>query len=235
MNNTLSAKILLACLFAAPTLFIAGCGDEEKEKTYPPRHVKSMTITGSGASYEQSFSGRLHSTSEVSFSFKVPGTIESLLVKKGDKVREGDVLARLESSDYELEVEKTQAALAESEATHRNAKANYERVKQLYVSGSASRKELDNARAESDTAAAGVQADRKALEIARKELSYTYLKADSNCAIADVSPDVGENVDSGEQIVYSTCGDELEVKLNIPESVISHIKKYAGHRSLLSD
>lgn len=218
-------KTTIALLCMASTLMLSGCNEEEEEKKAPLRYVKSMAIMGGSGTYEQSFSGRLHASSEVSFSFKVSGTIDSLPVNVGDRVSKGDVLAKLDASDYELEVEKAQASLAKSNATSRNAKANYERVKRLYAAGNTSRNDLDSARADADTSAASAQADRKALEIAKKDLSYTALKAEADCAIASVDPDVGENVNSGDQIIFATCGDDLEVKLNIPESVISYITK----------
>ncbi len=215
---------MLAGLAMIGSLFLVGCAEEEVVKTAPPRTVKSLVITVDSGTYEQSFSGRLHSTSEVNFSFRVPGTIESLPVNKGDFISAGTVLATLDPTDYELQVEKSQAALAESEANLRNATGKYDRVKKLYEAGNTSRNDLDNARAQFDTAKASVQASRKAMEIARRDLSYTTLKADDDCGIAEVNPDVGENVGSGEQVIFATCGDGLEVKLNIPETVISFIE-----------
>ena len=229
---------IMAICMTASLLILTGCDDPDEEIVAPLRQVKSMVVTGGDGAQEQSFSGRLHSTSEVGFSFKVAGTIEQLPVQVGDQVRKGDVLARIDPADYELQVERAEAALAESEAALRNAKANYARVKKLYEAGNVARTTLDQARAEFDTATAGVQANGKALEIARKDLSYTILRADADCAIATVIPDVGENVAGGTTIIDAACGDGLEVKLNIPESVISHIAKDMGvtvHFSAIED
>ena len=48
---------------------------------------------------------------------------------------------------------------------------------------------------------------------------------EEDCSIASVDAEVGENVRSGSQIFYATCGDDLEVQLNIPETVIARIQK----------
>ncbi|MEM6603508.1 MAG: efflux RND transporter periplasmic adaptor subunit [Pseudomonadota bacterium] len=211
--------------FLFSLLMLAACGEEQQDMSAPIRQVKVMQIMDSSSSFEQSFSGTLRSTAEISYSFKVSGTVETLPVKVGDTVGKGAILATLDSSDYELQVEKAEANLAQSMASYQNAKANYTRVKRLYEAGDSSRSELDSARAESGTNLATVQANRKALEIAKKDLKYTSLRSEGACAIASVSPDIGENVNSGEQIIYATCGDKLEVKLNIPESVIAYIEK----------
>lgn len=208
------------------TLSLHACGSETVEEAQAPlRQVKSILIAAGSNDYAQSFSGRVHASSEVSYSFRVSGTIESLPVKVGDRVSKGSVLAKLDPADYELDVERARASVSSSEASSRNARSNYERVKRLYEAGNTSRNELDNARANTDTAEAAAQADRKALEIAQNDLSYTILKSDDDCAIASVDPEVGENVGAGTQVVFAACGQQLEVKLNIPESTIGSISR----------
>ncbi len=200
---------------------IAACEETTVDTTVEPRTVRFMEIENSSGGVQQRFSGRLHSTSEVSFSFKVSGTLNALPVKTGEKVSAGDIIAELNSDDYELAAQQARAALSESQAASRNAKSNYERVKILYQEGNTSRNQLDDARANADSTSAAVESSRKALEIARNELKYTSLKADRDCAIASVDKDVGENIANGEQVVFATCGDEFEVQLDIPESIIS--------------
>jgi len=145
--------------------------------------------------------------------------------KVGDRIKKGDVIASLDSATYALQAQQSQAALVEAQSSQRNAKASYDRTKKLYESGNVSRSELDDARAASDSAAAAVQSASKVLEIARLNLSYTRLKTDEDCAIASVDAEEGENVAQGSQVFFAACGEDLEVKLDIPESIIASIKK----------
>ncbi|MEM6780837.1 MAG: efflux RND transporter periplasmic adaptor subunit [Pseudomonadota bacterium] len=210
----------------AASLFLSGCGEEQAtELEAPLRQVRSIVVDSGTGVFERSFSGTLHASQETSLSFKVSGTIEDIAVEVGDKITKGDVLATLDTSSYSLEAQKAQASLTEAQSEFRNAKADYDRTKKLYEAGNSSRSDLDNARTASDSAAASVQSVRKSLEIARLDLSYTKLKAEDDCAIASVDADEGENVAQGTQIFFATCGDQLEVKIDIPESIISNIKK----------
>lgn len=226
MNKRIKCIIPAACLVAFATCLLTSCSEQEKKELKAPlRQVRTMVVnTGSGVT-QTSFSGRLHAIEETSLSFKVSGTIQKIFVKVGDTVKKGEVLARLDPSTYALEAQQSRASLAEATSELRNAQSEYERVKKLYIGGNESRSTLDNARAAADSSTASVQAARKALEIAQLNLSYTRLIAEENCAIASKDAEVGENVAQGSQIFYTTCGRELEVKLDIPETVISHVQK----------
>jgi RND family efflux transporter MFP subunit len=219
--------VLTYWLFAlSVAVSLYGCNKApEKELQAPLRQVRSMVVDAGTGMVERTFSGRLHSSQETSLSFKVSGTIQDIAVNVGDPIKNGDVIATLDPSPYALEVQRAQASLSEAQAMLTNAKANYMRIKKLYKTNSVSRSEFDNARASLDSAAAIVESAHKVLEIARLNLSYTKLTAADDCMIASVDAEEGENVVQGKQIFYTTCGDDLEVDLDIPESVIAGIKK----------
>lgn len=132
---------------------------------------------------------------EVDLAFNDSERIASVRVQEGDRVRKGEVLARLDTSRIEPQLRQAQAAvaaqravlerlrhgsrpqeiaqaranldLAEAEATE--AHANYERVAGLDRASSGravSRQDLDSAKAQADVAAARVEVSRKALELA---------------------------------------------------------------------
>lgn len=226
MHEKGNINSMLRPFFLISLVMLCGCSGEVTEEAQAPlRQVKSILIAAGSDAYAQSFSGRVHSSLEVSYSFRVSGTLESLPVSVGDRVTKGAILAKLDPADYELEVERAQASVKSSQALSRNASSNYERVKRLYEAGNTSRNDLDNARANTDTAQASAQADRKALEIAKNNLSYTVLRSDDDCAVASVDPEVGENINAGTQVVFASCGEQLEVQLDIPESTIGAISQ----------
>lgn len=218
--------VLLVVGFIA---LLNGCAQEQEEVVLdtPLRQVRSMEVSATVGDYTRSFSGTLHASQETSLSFKVSGAISDIRVKVGDRIKQGNVIARLDPSTYELQAQRSSALLTEAEAALRNAKAEYARTQQLYEDGNVSRSQLDDARASSETAAAAVQSARKALEIDRLELSYTKLTAEDDCSIASVDVDEGENIAQGAQVVFAACGDDLEVRLDIPESVIANINQDA--------
>lgn len=212
------AALLVASLLVA-------CDTEIQTEEEILRPVRYLTIADTVAGRSRTFSGSLKSTRESRLSFKVAGTITELPVQIGQQLSPGDLIARLDSDSFALQVEQAQASLVEAQAGERNAQANYERTKGLYANDNASLNELDAARAGAEAAAAQVRAATKALEIARLNVSYTRLTAAEDCSMASVDVEVNENVSSGQQIGMVSCGTTFEVELGVPESLIGFVNR----------
>jgi RND family efflux transporter MFP subunit len=67
------------------------------------------------------------------------------------------------------------------------------------------------------------QAAEKQFELAKLQLSYTKLTAPVNGAIAAIDAEINENVGAGQPIITLTSGADLEVKIAVPEILISKI------------
>ena len=131
---------------------------------------------------------------EADLSFRVGGTVEDVNVALGDTVKKGQVLARLDSVDYELQVQEAAAGLAQAEAALRKGEADFDRTRALYESNNASKSELDAARAAAESARSQVDAASKRLELSRQQLAYTELRAPADGAIALKDLEINENV-----------------------------------------
>lgn len=206
-------------------LALSACGKKsEITQKAPLRPVKSLVVGESSGLYQRIFSGELRSQSESTLSFKVAGSVKKVLVKVGGKVKKGDILGELDPTPYQLSVQQANANLVQSQATFNNQKANFERTQTLYESGNVSRTELDDSRAGFETARAVMASAKKSHEIAKLNLEYTRIKSEGDCSVASSDVEEGETVALGQPIFFVTCGEGLEVKIDIPESVISKIK-----------
>jgi RND family efflux transporter MFP subunit len=110
-------------------------------------------------------------------------------------------------------------------AQARNARANYERVRALWENRSTSKTELDAARAASESAVASVKSAENQVEIAKLRLGYTTLRAPVAGAIAEVRLEVNENVTVGKIVAVLTSGSQMEVRLSIPEVLITQVRE----------
>lgn len=159
----------------------------------PAKTVSVATVTvesGSSSSGQSvlSASGYVVAHHKIAVGAKVMGRVAWIGVEKGDRVQEGQVLVRLEDSEFRAQVNqakanlsaaqarldqlrsgsrpeeklKDKAAVIQAEANLKNAEAEYQRAEALYRSGVASKAELDRALAQRDTAAALVEAARQA-------------------------------------------------------------------------
>jgi len=204
---------------------LSGCDKESEAVETQLRPVRYITVENPLALRTRTFTGSSKSAQQSRLSFKVAGTVVKVPVQVGDELKTGDLVAALDPSQYELQLQQSQAALMQSQANARNAESNYERVKGLYENNNASRNDLDSARATAESARAQTRSTQKSLELARLNLSYTQLRVEADCSIASLAVEINENVSVGSQVAQVNCGQELEVILEVPESLIADIRQ----------
>ena len=215
-------KFSLVVMFT-PLLFSICGGPEQVQEVLRP--VRYMTAAPTQGSFARTFAGVAQAGTESKLSFRVPGIIRSVAIEVGDRVRSGQLIAELDPNDYELRLQQTEASLLQGRAQARNADASYERIRALYEKRSASQSDLDSARMAFEAAGASVQALEKQKELSRMQLSYTKLTAPVDGAIAEVNVEVNENVQAGMPVVLLTSGTQIEVRVSIPENLISLIEE----------
>ena len=146
----------LSCLLVVLSLPTA-C----RETPPPPepviRPVRIVQVSSTSGPRTRTFSGVARAQVESTLSFRVAGAIEALPVRVGDRVQPGQLIARLDPVDYELQVKETEAALSQAQAQATNAQADLRRVRSLYENDSASRADLDAAVAGAASANAQVE------------------------------------------------------------------------------
>jgi len=214
------------CFLLVAALTFAGCGPSDESFEERLRPVRYVTVSDASAFRNRSFSGTSKSSRESRLSFKVPGTVTSVPVQIGQRLNSGELIAEIDPASYVLQAQQAQATLVEAQANNRRAAANYERTKGLYANSNASLNDLELARAQAESASAVVRSAGKALEIARLNVSYTKLTAGTDCSIASLNIEVNENVASGQQVAAVSCGEEYEVTLDLPESLIGSVDEW---------
>jgi RND family efflux transporter MFP subunit len=216
-------KNIMTIILLLTLSFLVSCQQEEQAEEII-RPVRYTQVFSTGGIRTRMFSGTAQSGMESKLSFKVPGTVRTIRVVMGDRVKAGQVIADLDPYDYELKVEQAEANLTQSISQARNADANYNRMRSLYENNNASIQDLDKARTASESSNAAVISAEKQLALARLQLSYTMLKAPLDGAIAEVNVEINENVNAGTPIVLLTSGSFIEVEISIPENLISRIE-----------
>ena len=202
---------------------LTGCGGEPPAPAPQLRPVRTILVETTSGGLTRTLAGVARAGVESRLSFRVSGTADSVDVSLGDRVRRGQVLARLDPTDYELMLEEAEAGLAQAQAGLRRSEADYERVRALYENNNASKGELDAARADAESAEAQVESGQKRLQQAQQQVGYTVLRAPSDGAIAAVDLEVNENAKGGDQVFLLTAGAELEIQVAVPEVLIAQV------------
>ena len=137
--HTLRRWSLVAVLFGAST----ACGDASAGKPSrtapPPRAVTLVKATTAELPRSVQVNGTLQAQDELQLGFQVAGRLASLRVDLGDQVKQGDLLAALDPRDFDLEIQRVQAALDQARA--QLGLAGTDRAEQLDIDTTASVRE----------------------------------------------------------------------------------------------
>ena len=178
-----------------------------------------------GGDQTRTFSGVSKAGVETNLSFKVGGTINRLNVKEGDQLHAGQLIAVLDATDYNLQLDQTKAAQTQAQVQMQNSKSSYDRISQLYETGSVSVNDYEQAKAAYESANAGLSSARKQVQLAEQRVGYTRLRAPIAGRVASLNAEINENVMAGFTILTLTSGSDMEVTVGMPESFISMVKE----------
>jgi RND family efflux transporter MFP subunit len=195
---------------------------------HPPepvvRPVRAMVVQSGGGAFDKTFTGVTRAGEEAQLSFKVAGSVSRVVVQVGSTVRAGDVIAELDSVDYQLQLQQLQASVASANARYKSAQLAYDRARELYASNDASKADLDNARASADAARAALSAASQQRKLASQQVSYATLRATRDASVADIFVNEGENVAVGQPVVLLASSSRPEVILGVPGSLIRRVE-----------
>jgi RND family efflux transporter MFP subunit len=153
--------------------------------------------------------------------FRVSGKLLSRQVNLGDTVKSGQILARLDAADEELNSDAAQAALAAAKSQADTAARDLGRYQELLRSGAVSRSAYEH-QADLNTAAQAScrQAERQ-YDLRNNQLKYTELRADHDGVITAVDADPGQVVAAGQPVLSLAWSDGRDVYIDVPEGRIA--------------
>ncbi|WP_137934145.1 efflux RND transporter periplasmic adaptor subunit [Mesorhizobium comanense] len=205
-------------------LGLAGCSQEKTEVKDIIRPVKVVEIAPAHDTRTLSYSGSVKARIESALAFRVNGKITERLVDIGQHVAPGDVLARVDRSDYDLSVKSAQASLDAAERQVETVELARKRAEQLFAKNFAPKSQLEQATLTYDQAVATRDSARSTLAQAKNQVGYTELKADRDGIVTSVNADVGQVVGSGTPVVTVAVDGEKEVLIAVPEMEIAEFK-----------
>ena len=139
----------------------------------------------------------IQASKNVEIRARVQGFIEEILVDEGQEVSKGQPLFRLSNDEFETEVSKATAALANAKAEARAAELELKRVKLLVAKNIVSQPEAELAEARLKSAQARVEEAESMEENARIRLQYTFIRSPFSGVIDRIPQKPGSLVDEG--------------------------------------
>ena len=175
MSKSLFSTLLVG--FLALSLF--ACSQPPPPPIETIRSVRTITVSERASGKLRRFSGVVEAASTSSLSFEVPGNVREVLVEVGERISQGQVLARLDTRDFTLNVEAAQANMGQAEVNLADAEREYARLQSFVARdpGFVSRQAMDQARVNVDAAVQQVSYTRTRLGMAERDLQRTDLLA----------------------------------------------------------
>ena len=199
---------LLTVLAAA---VLTGCSEPEQEVKEVIRPVKLFTVQSDDSASLRQFPAKVSASDEADVSFRISGELIDFPVKQADEVKKGQLLARLDDRDIRNE-------LAVRQSDYELAKNNYDRIASLRDKKVVSESDLDSA-------SARLKSSQAALRLANDRLEYSTLTAPFDGRVAQTLVENYQFVQAKETILVLQSSNTLDVSIQIPESIISQVRR----------
>jgi RND family efflux transporter MFP subunit len=204
-------------------------------KTIGPDEEVELTtvsyVSPSQASSLLTASGYVVAQRKASIASKATGRIVYLGFHEGDKVKQGDIIARLESDDVEAALAQARADLDATKADRNDADRTLVRTKKMFDGQLVSQADYDAAQARYDRVLALIASKEAAVKAASVQVENTRIRAPFDGTILTKNADVGEVVapfaaGASSRVAVVTLADmsSLEVEADVSESNIELIK-----------
>jgi membrane fusion protein (multidrug efflux system) len=218
LNRPLINTGLLLLLLAFAVL-IQGCNqangsvdeadtDTEEVLAIP---VEAATVAQSDVAAFYSGTATLEADEQAVVVSQITGVVLDIRAEEGDYVEAGQILARVETDRYTLQVERANAALKRLEM-------DYQRKQELYGKKLVSAEDFERVSAE-------YQAQKAGVDLARLDLEYTNIRAPISGFISERMVRAGNLVELHQPVYRVTSYDPLLAVLHVPERELSVLHK----------
>jgi HlyD family secretion protein len=172
--------------------------------------------------------GTLSAVTTVQVGSQVSGIIARLHVDFNSKVKKGQLLAELDPTPFEQQVEQNKANLQKASVQLRNDEIALARAKNLFVQQLNAQSDLDLAQTTRDSDAAAVAVSGATLKQAQTNLGYTKIKSPIDGVVVSRQYDVGQTVAASFQapVIFTIAQDltKMQVLTNIDEADVGRIR-----------
>ncbi|MET4289651.1 RND family efflux transporter MFP subunit [Bradyrhizobium sp. LB8.2] len=214
-------RIRAMVILTALSPVLAACGRETAANDTPaPRIVRTTTVEKRKLTTPLTFSGRIEAEDEVNLAFRISGRLLNNDTKIGDRVKAGQVLARLESQNELNALRQAQASLAAAQGQLTQARNHFDRQETLLAQGWTTRVNYDAATQAQQTARSQVDAAEAALSAAHDLVGFTELKADAPGVITATGQGAGEVVQAGQMIARIARQDGRDAVFDVPSQLV---------------
>jgi RND family efflux transporter MFP subunit len=214
----------LSSIAVAVLLSACNATHEAAKEEAPPRPVLAAETHYAPRERVEVLPGVIKARIESDLAFRVGGKIAVRLVDAGAQVQAGQPLARLDETDFGLQLEQAEAEQLSARAARVQAEAEEKRITALSKQGWSATADFDKTRLAAEQARAAVIRADRTVALARNAIDYTTLRADADGVISAVEAEPGQVVAAGAPVVKLARSAELEAAVSVPETLIERAR-----------
>lgn len=213
---------LLTMAVFAPLLI--GCQDESGPKAKLPPIVRTLDAAPVDREETAMVTGEIEAATSSDLSFRVAGRVREWFVDIASRVQAGDVLAELDATEPEADLDAARAALASAQTRLTIVRSAFARQKALLANGYTTRGAYDQAQENLLLAQGDLTSARARLDIAREAVAYTVLRAPMAGTITARQIEAGQVVEAAQTAFRLATDSQRSAIFDLNEAGLAGIK-----------
>lgn len=236
-STRLSARLAATALIILLAGGLAACdkAPAESRSAETGRPVLVQAVHFAPRHPARSFAGTIRPRIEADQGFRVAGKVTERLVQTGDRVKAGQPMARLDPTDFQLQMDQATAELTAARGALAQAVADETRQKTLRGNGWSSAATEQKAAAAADEARGRVTKAERALDLARNSLRYTTLTATADGVVTATGIEPGQVVAAGQMAVRVAELAQKDAVIAVPEALVDIVRRSTASVTLWSE
>lgn len=217
-----SLNLMITSLLVLCSVTIVGCSKPAPEA----EQIPLVMVTQPATSHEdqKSYAGDVQARQQTALAFRVGGQITDRYVDVGVRVKVGQVLAKLDVKDAQLQLNSAKAQLESAQSAAKAAADEFKRFQQLLPINAVSRSQYDSVKNQYDAAQASLKQAQSNYDVSANQTGYNQLIANKNGVITQRNIETGQVISAGQAAYQLAIDGDREVVIGVPEQAIAEIK-----------
>lgn len=232
-----TAHVFVFVLTALTGAMLSACTESKSnaEKPAELRSVVAQPVRFEARAPSRTLVGTVRPRIESDLGFRIGGKLAERPVQVGERVRAGQVLARLDAIDLGLQREQADAEVKAATASLAQAEAEDRRIATLRREGWSTASAFDRQRAAVEEARSRLSRAERTLSLAGNSLDYAELRADADGVITAALVEPGQVLAQGQTAVRLARLDSREAVVAVPEALLERVRSAKATVSLWSE
>jgi len=200
-------------------LTLSGCDMDRPASSAAPQLVNASPVRNGSLQRQIDISGVSRAQQRAQLAFQSSGILQQRLVRLGDRVVAGQLLAQLRNPELESALQAGTAGIARLEAERMQAQRNLRRLQDLFRDGAIGKQQLEEQQTRLTTLEDQLSEANANLNSSRERADDATLRAVFDATVVSVLREPGEFVQAGESVLELAGDGMLEVELQLPHVV----------------